>query len=182
MFEYQEKQIYFAQVQRGLEEFALKELENYGANNLISAFKGVYFSCIPKVLYEIVYSAKLVSRFLAPLSSFTCYSDKKLYKNSIKINWDKLFSPRNTFAVFSNVSNSRINHSHFASLRLKDAIVDYFKQTGGKRPDVDLQNPDIWFNLHIENNTAVISLDLSGGSQHKRGYRKKRFLPRSVKQ
>jgi putative N6-adenine-specific DNA methylase len=77
-----------------------------------------------------------------------------------------------TFAVFSSVSNSSIRHSKYAALCLKDAVVDYFKENFGGRPSIDTTNPDIWLNLHIENNEATISLDASGGSLHRRGYRR----------
>jgi putative N6-adenine-specific DNA methylase len=71
------------------------------------------------------------------------------------------------------VSNSNIKHSKFAALRLKDAVVDYFRRLDGKRPSIDTHNPDLWLNLHIENNRATISIDTSGGSLHRRGYRLK---------
>jgi putative N6-adenine-specific DNA methylase len=90
----------------------------------------------------------------------------------MQIKWTDFISPKNTFAIFSNVSNSKIRNSKFAALRLKDGIVDSFRDASGERPNIDTRDPDIWLNLHIENNEAIISLDTSGGSLHRRGYRK----------
>jgi putative N6-adenine-specific DNA methylase len=89
----------------------------------------------------------------------------------MQIKWTDFLSPKNTFAIFSNVSNSKIRNSKFASLRLKDGIVDSFRNSSGDRPNIDTRDPDIWLNLHIDNNEAIISLDTSGGSLHRRGYR-----------
>jgi putative N6-adenine-specific DNA methylase len=87
------------------------------------------------------------------------------------IPWEDIFSPDQTFAIFAQVSNSQITHSQYASLKLKDAIVDRFRDKVQRRPNVDPKYPDMWFNLHIENNRAVISIDTSGSSLHRRGYR-----------
>jgi putative N6-adenine-specific DNA methylase len=78
----------------------------------------------------------------------------------------------NTFAVFSNVQNSKIKHSQYASLCLKDAIVDTFRDKYGKRPNIDTHYPDIWLNLFIDKNKATIGIETTGGSLHRRGYRK----------
>jgi len=124
------------------------------------------------VLYTINFHSGLINRVLAPLVSFNCRSDELLYKKSLQVNWEDFLDPSKTFAVFASVTNSSIKHSKFASLRLKDAIVDYFRNCKGKRPSIDTRKPDVWFNLHIENDEATISLDTSGGSLHRRGYRK----------
>jgi len=88
-----------------------------------------------------------------------------------KIEWDKFFSVNQTFAITSNVSKSSITNSLYASQVLKDGIADYFRAKCGKRPDVDTVNPDVRFNLFMETDNAVLSLDNSGESLHKRGYR-----------
>jgi len=109
---------------------------------------------------------------MAPLISFSCNHTDLLYQNARSINWAELFSADQTFAIFANVSHSRITHSQFAALRLKDAIVDDFRERTGRRPSIEKINPDVWINLHIENDQATISFDTSGGSLHRRGYRK----------
>ncbi len=135
------------------------------------AFKGLYFNASKEVLYKINLSSRLINRVLAPLISFDCHSENYLYKTAYDIEWEKLLGNEDTFAIFASVSQSNITHSKFASLKLKDAIVDRFRDRTGKRPSVDTRNPKVWFNLHIDNNNAVISLDTSGGSLHRRGYR-----------
>lgn len=87
------------------------------------------------------------------------------------MDWASLFSVEKTFAITSNVSDSAIRHSQYASLCLKDAIVDEFRERSGRRPDVERISPDVWIDLHLLRNRATISLDTSGGSLHRRGYR-----------
>lgn len=172
MFEYQEKAPYYAQTGKGLEPLARAELEELKAANCKEGYRGVYFEAPEETLYRINYCSRIITRVLAPLISFPCPSDNELYKKAYTVEWSKIFSVKKTFAVFANVSDSNIKHSQFASLRLKDAIVDYFRKKHGSRPDVDPGEPDVWLNLNIRNNRAVISLDTSGGSLHRRGYRK----------
>jgi putative N6-adenine-specific DNA methylase len=89
-----------------------------------------------------------------------------------QIHWEDFMNPEQTLAIFASVTQSNINHSKYAALRLKDAIVDYFRDRDGVRPSIDTRNPDLWLNVYIEKNVATISVDTSGGSLHRRGYRK----------
>ncbi|MDY6792650.1 MAG: THUMP domain-containing protein [Thermodesulfobacteriota bacterium] len=114
---------------------------------------------------------RLASRCLAPLLSFHCHDTDTLYQRAKQIQWEDFFVDRSTFAVWGTVSDSAISHSKYASLRLKDAVADYFKEKSGKRPDVSIRNPDILVDLHIRHDRATISLDTSGGALHRRGYR-----------
>jgi putative N6-adenine-specific DNA methylase len=171
MFSYQKSGRYFAQIAEGLEDLGKAELQNLGARDIKPGFKGFYFSADMAALYRLNYSSRLLTRILAPLLRFDCHSDKYLYKTASKIDWLSLIDLKDTFAVKANVSHSNIKHSQFASLRLKDAIVDFFRKKTGKRPSVDTREPDILFNLHIQNNKATIYLDTSGASLHRRGYR-----------
>lgn len=173
MFKYQQTQQYFAQVAGGLEEFGAEELSQLNARNVQPAFRGIFFEADREALYRINYCSRLLTRILAPLIKFPCYHSDVLYKKAKSIDWTNFFSEDHTFAVFANISHSRITHSQYAALRLKDAIVDGFRERFDRRPNVEKTNPDIWINLHIENNHATISLDTSGGSLHRRGYRKK---------
>ena len=172
MYEYQRNNRFFAQIPEGIKELGAQELSELSARNIIPEYGGIYFNADKKTLYRINYYARLFSRILAPLASFNCISTDQLYKKSRQINWTDFISIEKTFAVFSNVSNSKITNSHYASLRLKDGVVDSFRDKTGGRPDIDAKDPDIWLNLHIRNNKAIISLDTSGGSLHRRGYRK----------
>ncbi len=171
MFSYQKSGRYFAQVATGLEELGRQELQQLGAREVKSGYRGFYFSADRATLYRINYCGRILSRVLAPLLRFDCHSDKYLYKTAAKIDWFALLSLKETFAVRANVSHSNIKHSQFAAQRLKDAIVDRFRQETGKRPSVDTREPDVLFNLHIGNNRATIYLDTSGASLHRRGYR-----------
>ena len=171
MFTYQKSGRFFGQINEGLEELGLQELKALGAKEIKPSHRGFYFSADQASLYRINYCSRLFSRILAPLLRFDCHSTKYLYKTARKIDWPALIRLDNTFAVNANVSHSRINHSHYASLCLKDAIADIFRDKTGKRPNVDTKAPDIRFNLYIQNNKATIYLDTSGGSLHRRGYR-----------
>jgi putative N6-adenine-specific DNA methylase len=172
MFSYQKSGRFFGQITEGLEELGLKELQGLGAEEIKPSHRGFYFSADQASLYRINYCSRLFSRILAPLLRFDCHSSKYLYKTACKIDWPALISLDSTFAVNANVSHSKIKHSHYASLCLKDAIVDVFRESTGKRPDVETKTPDVRFNLYIQNNKATVYLDASGGSLHRRGYRK----------
>ncbi|MCF7809113.1 MAG: class I SAM-dependent RNA methyltransferase [Candidatus Marinimicrobia bacterium] len=170
-YQYQRTGHYFAQVANGLEDLAADELSTLGVTEIDKRFRGLYFKADPAQLYGINYSSRILTRVLAPLLTFDCHSAKYLYKTAMDIPWEELFTPEQTFAIFAQVSNSNISHSKYASLKLKDAIVDRFRDKVQVRPNVDPKHPDIWLNLHIEQNRAVISLDTSGSSLHRRGYR-----------
>ncbi|MBN1277783.1 MAG: class I SAM-dependent RNA methyltransferase [Deltaproteobacteria bacterium] len=171
MYSYQKTNRYFAQVADDIKDIAEEEIISFGGENPRQAYRGIYFTANQSTLYSINYYSRIINRVLAPLISFDCHSDRYLYRQASQIRWEDFLSPANTFAVFATLSNSRMRHSKFAALRLKDAIADYFRSSSGKRPSINTRNPDIWFNLHIENNKATISLDTSGGSLHRRGYR-----------
>ena len=173
MFEYQKTGRFFAQIAGGIEELGVAELKEFGIKKVRQIYRGAWFKTDLEYVYRINYYSRLINRILAPLLTFDCHSTNYLQITASKIEWEKLFSLKDTFAIFATVSNSNIKHSQYASLVLKDAIVDYFREKTGKRPSIDTENPDIWINLHIERNKAVISLDTSGGSLHKRGYRLK---------
>ncbi len=170
-FEYQKSSRYFALVAGQMESFGAEELQELGAKNPTTAYRGIYFTADKEALYKINYCSRLITRVLAPIITFDCHSTKYLYNVGKSIDWNKFFNLNQSMAIFSSVSHSKISHSKYASLRLKDAIVDQFRENTGKRPNIETRNPDIWINLHIDNNRATISIDTSGGSLHRRGYR-----------
>ena len=172
LFLYQKNNRYFAQIPRGFENIAEKELKLLGATQLKNEFRGIHFSADQADIYKINYNARLLTRVLAPLITFTCRNRDDLYRAGKSVDWTTFFSLKNTFGIFANVSgNDNIRHSKFAALCLKDAVVDLFRDKYGSRPNVDGKTPDIWLNLHIEKRQATISFDTSGGSLHRRGYR-----------
>ncbi len=171
MYEYQTNKIFFAQVPGMMEKLCEEELIELGAKNTEPAYRGVYFEADKTALYNINYNSRLLSRVLAPLVKFRCTHPDDLLDIAEDIVWEKIFSLDKTFAISASVAKSEITNSLFAAQRLKDGIADYFRAKFGERPNVDVQKPDVRFNLHIEENQAVISLDTSGDSLHKRGYR-----------
>ena len=170
-YQYQDGGRYFAQIADSLKEAGAKELAELGARNIRPEFSGIQFRAEQSTLYRINYQTRLLSRCLAPLTSFACPDADALYQKAGQVAWEDFFKRGSTFAVSANVSDSAITHSRYAALRLKDAVADYFKGITGRRPDVSVRNPDIPLNLHIRKNRAVISLDTSGGALHRRGYR-----------
>ncbi|MFO7557358.1 MAG: class I SAM-dependent RNA methyltransferase [Desulfobacterales bacterium] len=170
-YKYQRDSLYFAQVAEDIKEAGTEELSVLGAGDVVTTYRGIHFHAEKSALYRINYETRLISRILATLVSFNCHHTDQLYENAKQIRWEDFFSNGQTFAVSGNVSDSGISHSKFASLRLKDAIVDYFREKTGKRPDVNTITPDIRLNLHIRKNRADINIDTSGGALHRRGYR-----------
>ena len=170
-YSYQKNSRFFARISETLKEAGAEELYKLGAKEISPVFRGIYFRAEKSALYRVNYCTRLVSRCFAPLLSFNCPDTDTLYKRARQIRWGDFLSEDNTFAVSGSVSDSRISHSKYASLRLKDAVVDHFRATSGKRPDVNPINPDIRLDLHIRKNRAEISIDTSGGALHRRGYR-----------
>lgn len=170
-FEYQNTGRFFAQVAGEMEDLGAAELKEFGVKEIQKAYRGIWFRTDLAHIYRINLWSRLLNRILAPLITFDCHSTKYLYTVARKIEWNKLLKPENSLAIFATVANSKITHSQYAAQVLKDAVVDYFRETAGTRPDIDRENPDLWLNLYIEANKARINLDTSGGSLHRRGYR-----------
>lgn len=171
MYEYQKNSTYYAQVTGMMEEICEEELKELGAKNTKKDYRGIYFEADVPTIYRINYMSRMISRVLAPLKKFHCQNSEALVKAAKQIKWEEMLSVDKTFSITSSVSKSTISNSLYAAQCLKDGIVDYFRDKYGKRPNVETVNPDVRFNLHIEKDKAVISLDTSGESLHKRGYR-----------
>jgi len=168
---YQKTAQYFGQLASGAETCGEAELKELGATRIKSGYLGVYFCADQRTIYNIVYKTRIFSRILAPLIVFDCHSDKYLYKTAQQIDWPDFLTLTKTFAITSNVAKSNIRNSQYAGQILKDAIVDQFREKTGERPSIDTRNPDLQLNLYIHENKARVSVDLGGGSLHKRGYR-----------
>lgn len=168
---YQKTQQYFGQLAGGAESCGEAELKALGATRIKPGYLGYYFCADQRTMYNIVYRTRIFSRILAPLIAFDCHSDKYLYKTAQNIDWTDFLTLTKTFAITANVAKSNIRNSQYAGQILKDAIVDQFRAKTTKRPDVDTRHPDLLLNLYIHQNKARISVDLGGGSLHKRGYR-----------
>lgn len=172
LYRYQETREYFAQIAGGIEDLGCEEVTSLGASNATPSYRGLWFEADHDVLYKTNYCSRLITRILAPLVRFKCHNTDYLYRQMSEVEWTDFMSVDDTFAIFSNVSNSKIRHSKYAALRVKDAIADYFRQKTGKRPSVNKINPDVWFHIDVRENIATLSLETSGGSLHRRGYRK----------
>jgi putative N6-adenine-specific DNA methylase len=162
---------FLAQCAQGLEGIVSAELSALGGREASPGFRGVWFGGDAETLWRVNYLSRLCTRVLAPLIVFDCHSTRYLYRTASSIEWEGLFGPDDTFSVSCNLSGSLVRHSRYAALRLKDAIADRSRTVAGRRPDVDRRTPDVHLDLHIERNRATISLDASGGSLHRRGYR-----------
>jgi putative N6-adenine-specific DNA methylase len=124
-----------------------------------------------EILYKINFHARTAVRVLVPVAAFEVKNADELYEKVKKINWSKHLDETKTFSIDAVIYSENFGHSRFATYRVKDAIVDQFTEKSGKRPSIRLDNPDLYINVHISNTTCTISLDSSGDSLHKRGYR-----------
>ena len=165
------KEKYTATTLAGLEEVLARELIEIGADEVQIGRRCVYFSGDLKLLYKANYCLRTALRILLPIDAYKIFSADDLYQRGKNFKWEELFDCNQTFAIQSTVFTDLFNNSMYASLKLKDAIVDRFRYKFGERPSVDSKNPHIRINLHISNEYCTISLDSSGESLHKRGYR-----------
>lgn len=161
----------FATVARGLEDLAAQELEQLGAEGVEPGFCGVGFRCDRKHLYTINLWTRLAFRILVTVAHVPCHNSDALYRGIQNIDWGQYLSPEQTLAVKATGKNQHLNHSHFTALQVKNAIVDQQQDRLGDRSDVDTEIPDVQINVHINDNKATVSLDSSGSSLHRRGYR-----------
>lgn len=162
---------YFATVARGLEPIAAQELESLGAKDVRPDFTGVHFQGDKALLYRVNLWARTVFRILMPIQEVKSFNEEQLYRSVQSINWEEYLQPNNTLAVNCTGGNKNLNHTHFTALQIKKAIVDQQRQKTGQRSNIDVENPDILINAHIYQNRCLLSLDSSGASLHRRGYR-----------
>lgn len=162
---------YFATCARGLENILAQELTELGADAITSGRGGVEFKGDKRILYAANLWLRTAVRVLQPILEAPVRSPDELYQAVQTVDWSRYLTTEHTLAVDSNVRDSQITHSKYAALRVKDAICDQFVTRTGKRPSVDVERPMVGFNLHIHQDQAVLSLDSSGDSLHKRGYR-----------
>ena len=167
-----EKNFYMlAKTMYGLEEILADELKNLGAQNIKIQNRAVSFKGDTGFMYKANLNLRTCLRILKPIQTFQAHNEKELYKNILKIDWEKYLTTKSTFATHATTNSEVFNHSKYASLLVKDGIADYFRNKYDKRPNVDPENPDLTINLHINKHTCTVSLDSSGESLHKRGYK-----------
>jgi len=156
---------------KGLEEVLAQELIELGANNVQQERRAVSFTGDKALMYRANLCLRTASRVLKPIATFRAKDADEVYAAVKKINWSQYMTLQTGFTIDSTVYSEEFRHSKYVTYRVKDAIADYFMEKEGKRPSVKLTNPDLYINVHISATTVTISLDSSGESLHKRGYR-----------
>ncbi|GFO71059.1 23S rRNA (guanine2445-N2)-methyltransferase/23S rRNA (guanine2069-N7)-methyltransferase [Bathymodiolus japonicus methanotrophic gill symbiont] len=163
---------FFATTPKAMEDILVTELKQLGAKNVKAAMAGAYFEGSLEVAYRVCLWSRIANRVLLTLSSFIVTSQEDLYAGIYKINWFEHMTPDDSFAVSFNAKGSKaINNTHFGAIKVKDAVVDQMRKKSNKRPDINTTQPNIRINVYLHNEQATLSLDLSGESLHRRGYR-----------
>lgn len=162
---------FFATTAKGLELLLVNELKQFGAVDAAEKLAGVTFSGTLELAYTACMWSRLANRILLQLTSFPAETQEELYAGIQTIDWSEHFNVDGTFAVHSVCSQSTMTHSLFVAQKVKDAIVDQFREEHGIRPDVDKEKPQVSVYIYLHRNTAQVYLDLSGESLHRRGYR-----------
>jgi len=156
----------------GFEGILSNELLKLGAQKIEKGSRSVSFYGDKGFMYKANLSLRTAVKILKPISSFKFKNQEDFYNKIYKIDWEKYLNKDSSFLVNSIVFHSKLfNHSKYVSQKVKDAVVDRFRDLFKKRPDVELKHPDLRINIHINRNTCNVSLDSSGESLHKRGYR-----------
>jgi putative N6-adenine-specific DNA methylase len=155
----------------GLEETLAGELLKLGARDIELLNRAVRFTGDKGTLYKCNLSLRTALRILVPVTSFQVSNEESLYRGIRQLPWNEYLDASGSLAIDTVLQTDLFNHSQFISQKAKDGIADYFRDVAGRRPDVDLDNPDLRVNLHIVDNTCNVSFDSSGSSLHKRGYR-----------
>lgn len=162
---------FFATAPKGIASMLNRELIGLGADWTEQTTSGVFFGGEIRLGYLACLWLRTANRVLMPLNSFEAKNPDILYEGIKQIDWSEHLEPEGSLAVDFFSSRSRIDHTHYGALKVKDAVVDQFRDKFDCRPSVELSRPDIRINVHLFKNQATVSLDLSGESLHKRGYR-----------
>ena len=162
---------YFATCPKGLEYLLRDELVAMGAQDVREALAGAHFSGTLETAYRACLWSRLASRILLPLADFEAGDDDALYRGVQTIDWGTHLAAHGTLSVDAGTALSKLTHSQFIAQRVKDAVVDQFRQVDGNRPGVDTDEPDIRINLRLRRDRATVSLDLAGTPLHRRGWR-----------
>jgi len=162
---------FFATAAKGVEEVLAAEIRSLGVSAVTLEKGGVRFKGDMKDCYRANLWLRTAHRVLVTVAEFSCENPQQLYDGVRSISWQQYLTPDLTLAVSCNLRDSKITHSGFAALKAKDAIVDSLRDSCGRRPNIDSRTPDLQVNLHLVRNYCTVSLDSSGSSLDKRGYR-----------
>jgi putative N6-adenine-specific DNA methylase len=156
---------------QGLEEVLAKELTELGAGEIEMGRRMVAFKGDKELMYRANFALRTAIRILKPIKRFEAKSADEVYEAVKAIHWEDYLNVDQSFAVDAVVFSNEFRHSKFVAYKVKDAIVDYFREKTNERPSVRLTNPDLALNIHIAETKCTLSLDSSGESLHRRGYR-----------
>ena len=173
--------VFFATAPLGFARLLSEELTALGVEGATEARAGVSFSCSLSMAYRVCLWSRLANRVLLKLHEFPAATPEALYAGVSGMDWAEHMVPDASLAVDFATTRSQITHTRFGAQKVKDAIVDQFRELCGTRPSVDLARPDIRVNVFVDRDVASVSLDLSGDSLHKRGYRLEGWLRPSRK-
>ncbi len=157
---------------KGLEGVLAGELRKLGAQDVTEGIRSVSFRGDKGFLYKANIALRTAVRILKPIKKCKIFDEEDLYEAIQKIRWENYLDVEGTFSVGAVVNSKNFtSNSHYISLKSKDSIADYFRHKYSKRPNVDLKYPDVKVHVHIKKDWLTVSLDSSGDSLHKRGYR-----------
>lgn len=155
----------------GFEELLALELRQLGASNIELGTRNVSFEGDTGFMYKANLCCRTAIKIIKPITAFNVFNEDDLYKKIYEIPWEKYMDSNGSLAIDSTVFSKQFTHSQYVSFKAKDAIVDRFRDKEGERPNVDLDHPTLRINVHIDRNICTVSLDSSGQSLHKRGYK-----------
>ncbi|MBF0279107.1 MAG: bifunctional 23S rRNA (guanine(2069)-N(7))-methyltransferase RlmK/23S rRNA (guanine(2445)-N(2))-methyltransferase RlmL [SAR324 cluster bacterium] len=162
---------FFATVPKNMESFLVEELESLGAQEVKETRAGASFSGSWELAYRVCLWSRIANRVLFPFARFSAETPEELYEGIRAIRWEDHVKNSGTLAVDFHSSRSAIKHTKYGALKVKDGIVDYFRDKTGVRPSVEFKTPDLRVNIFLMNDEARVCIDLSGESLHRRGYR-----------
>lgn len=162
---------FVAKTSFGFEQLLADELQTFGASNIRLGHRAVQFDGTQETMYRANLYSRVALRILKPIATFPAANEQQLYDGVKRIKWEKYLSADDSIAVDGVTVKSKLTHSLYVALKTKDAIVDQFRERTGTRPNVDLNFPTVRINVHLSSDVANVSLDSSGESLHKRGYR-----------
>lgn len=155
----------------GFEEILARELRNLGGANVKEGVRSVFFEGDTGFMYKANLCLRTAIKIIKPIHSFKVKNEDDLYRKIYAMDWTEYMTADTTFAIDTTLKSDAFTHSLYISQKVKDAIVDKFRDTEGKRPDVDVKFPDLRLNIHLHDDTCNVALDSSGRSLHQRGYK-----------
>jgi putative N6-adenine-specific DNA methylase len=155
----------------GFEDILANELTQLGAQNVQKGVRVVTFEGDKGFMYKANLGLRTALKILKPIHTFKASNENMLYKGIQQIDWADYLSTYQTFLIDTTLHSDKFNHSQFVALKSKDAIVDQFREKTGERPDIDKDFPDLKLHVHIDREMVTVSLDTSGESLHRRGYK-----------